>query len=94
MYCNETDTCNIDCLSQFACNTLNLYCEGNCYVRAFGSSLFTLFELNNGESCDKSFECENNYIMAINNSDINCFGDNSCNNAIFIRTTNVDGGKY
>ena len=32
VYCNETDTCNIDCQSKSACATLNLHCDGECNV--------------------------------------------------------------
>ena len=32
IYCNETDTCVIECLSKAICSSVDLYCFGICYV--------------------------------------------------------------
>ena len=32
LYCNESDSCNIECLSSDACGNLKIYCEGSCTV--------------------------------------------------------------
>ena len=32
VYCNKGDTCNIDCLTNRACNGMNLHCNKNCHV--------------------------------------------------------------
>ena len=33
IYCNETNTCKIDCETQRACSMIYLYCHDNCYVK-------------------------------------------------------------
>ena len=32
VYCNETDICYINCLSNHACTYMNLQCDGVCYI--------------------------------------------------------------
>ena len=32
VYCNNNDTCNIDCMTSEACQGLNLHCDGSCKV--------------------------------------------------------------
>ena len=32
VYCNNTDTCYVDCQSTLACQYMRLHCKGTCYV--------------------------------------------------------------
>ena len=32
IYCNKTDTCNINCQSKYSCTNVYLYCFGKCNI--------------------------------------------------------------